>query len=463
VSVAALSSARLLGTSTFRWLLGYALVFVAIAAVIFGALFWQTNDLLTRRVLQTIAVEVQGLREQFRAGGPGLLVKTLTERSRTAGPGLYYLSSPFGAKAAGNLPGVPIELSGNGVSGLFSYLPPGETSGEPRLGAGVAIEIPGDYVLVVGRDVEDQRAFVVEARRLFLAGLALIGLLGIGGGVLASRRLLRRIDRMSAASTRIMAGDLSGRVPVTGSGDELDRLAQSLNQMLARIEELMAGLREVSDNIAHDLRTPLNRLRNRAEEALRAGDHRAALERNIEEADDLIRTFNALLSIARLEAGAARESLMELDLAGIVRDAADLYEPLLEEAGLELEATIESGITVRADRQLVTQAIANLLDNAIKYGGGSGPVTVTLSRAGDMAELTVADRGPGIPAADRERALKRFVRLETSRTRPGSGLGLSLVSAVARLHGGSVRLEDNEPGLRVVVELPAHRHRASVK
>ncbi len=471
-----LAPGGLAGTSTFRWLIGYSLVFLLITGAIVGTLFWRTNDLLTRHVLATIASEVQGLREQFRAGGATLLVRSLAERSRVAGPGLYYLSSPFGEKAAGNLDGLPIELAANGTSGLFHYRPPGSGESASRLAAGVSIEIPGKYILVVGRDIEDQRSFAEDARRTFLIGLGLIGLLGLGGGVLASRRLLRRIDGMSAASRLIMAGDLTGRVPVSGAGDELDRLASSLNLMLARIEELMAGLREVSDNIAHDLKTPINRLRNRAEQALRDGggvvEYRAALEGSIEEADDLMRTFNALLSIARLEAGAARDNLGLLDLTGIVRDAAELYEPLVEEAGLRLETRIGDTIMVQADRQLITQAIANLIENAIKYGGGpdigraagvgspsstqatGGKVTVTLRRESEAAILTVADRGPGIPLEDRERALKRFVRLESSRTRPGSGLGLSLVAAVVRLHGGSVRLEDNGPGLRVTIALP---------
>jgi signal transduction histidine kinase len=237
--------------------------------------------------------------------------------------------------------------------------------------------------------------------------------------------------------------------------------------MLARIEQLMAGLREVSDNIAHDLKTPLSRLRNRVEGALREpyGEpvYREALERTIEEADGLIKTFNALLSIARIEAGAGGENRERLDVSALLCDVAELYEPVAEERGLVLRAEANGPILVHADRQLLGQAIANLIDNAIKYGavgetrgesGAKPEVEVTATEKGGVVEIAVTDRGPGIPAADRERVLDRFVRLEASRSEPGSGLGLSLVAAVARLHGGTLRLEDNAPGLRVVLALP---------
>jgi signal transduction histidine kinase len=259
---------------------------------------------------------------------------------------------------------------------------------------------------------------------------------------------------------------------VSGSGDELDRLAEGLNEMLGRISELMEGLQEVSDNIAHDLRTPLTRLRNHAEAALAFGGdaatYRQALEKTIEESDQLIRIFNALLLIARAEAGGDMGPLQPFDVGEAARSVADLYEPIAEEEGVELTVRAEDGLNIRGNRELVGQAIANLVDNALKYGApqkcvddavAKPDVAITARRAGRSVVLTVADRGPGIAPADRARVLDRFVRLEGSRSRPGSGLGLSLAAAVARMHGGTVDLEDNQPGLRVRLTLPAAEDR----
>jgi len=256
---------------------------------------------------------------------------------------------------------------------------------------------------------------------------------------------------------------MSRRIAVTGAGDEFDVLATNLNAMLERIEALMSGLREVSDNIAHDLKTPLSRLRNSAEAALRetgADAYREGLEHTIEKADELIKTFNSLLLVARLEAGALEENAERFDVGRAVRDVAELYEPVAEERGMGLAVNVKSGPQLTGNQQLVVQAVANLIENAIKYSGkpinaGSGAaISIDLAELPDAIEIAVADNGPGIAPEDRARVLKRFVRLEKSRTEPGTGLGLSLVQAVARLHGGSVRLEDNRPGLRVVLTLP---------
>jgi signal transduction histidine kinase len=287
--------------------------------------------------------------------------------------------------------------------------------------------------------------------------------LGVIGGWLAASRVLRRVDAMTQTTRAIMAGDLDGRLHVAGNGDELDRLASSLNLMLERIGELMRGMREVSDNIAHDLKTPLTRLRNRADEALRRASSpeelRAALEAVIEEGDGLIRVFNALLMIARLEAGSARDILVPLDLGQAVRGVGDLYEALAEDQGLVLDVRAEEGLTIAGNRELIGQALANLVDNALKYGAASegteARVTLEAWRAGGSVRLAVSDPGPGIPEAEHGRVLERFVRLEDARTRPGFGLGLSLVNAVVRLHQGTLRLSDNAPGLRVEISFPA--------
>jgi signal transduction histidine kinase len=457
---------KLFRTTTFRLSLTYLALFSAAAIVAIFYIYWNTTVLLSRQLNQTIDAELKGLAEQYRAGGLEQLVRIVAERSGTPGNSLYLVADSEGRRLAGNLSAVSPELWNSLGPVEFVYRRPATGGVEKRLAFANVFRLPSGYRLIVGRDIEDRRELARMVRSAMLWGLGVMAVFGIGGGYWVSRKLLARIDGLAATTRTIMDGDLTGRLPIRGSGDELDRLSEALNLMLARIEQLMAGLREVSDNIAHDLKTPLNRLRNRVEAALREpyGEpvYREALERTIEEADGLIKTFNALLSIARLEAGAGGENREKLDVSALLRDVAELYEPVAEERGIELRAETAAPIFVRADRQLLGQAIANLIDNAIKYGapdlsGGNGSmpeVEVSARAKGPTAEIVVTDRGPGVPDSERERVLDRFVRLEASRSEPGSGLGLSLVAAVARLHGGSLRLEDNAPGLRVVLTLP---------
>jgi signal transduction histidine kinase len=273
-----------------------------------------------------------------------------------------------------------------------------------------------------------------------------------------SRRLLRRVELVNRTSERVMAGNLSDRVPVGGSGDEFDQLAANLNRMLDQIERLMTAMREVTDDVAHDLKTPLARLRARLELALigpaDGGEPKEAIRAAIDEADRLLATFNALLGIAEAEAGAGRDRMSVLDLSEIARTAVEFYEPVAEERGFSLTLEAEPGVRIRGDRHLLSQALANLIDNALKYAGG-GEVSVRVLECDGHAALEVADRGPGIPEADRESVFDRFVRLEPSRSTPGNGLGLSLVRAVAHHHDGTAALADNRPGLRAVLEFPA--------
>jgi len=454
---------KLFRTTTFRLSLTYLALFSAAAIVAIVYIYWNTTVLLSRQLNQTIDAELKGLAEQYRAGGLDQLVRIVAERSTTPGNSLYLVADSDGRRLAGNLSAVTPDLWNSLGPVEFVYRRPAAGGVENRLAFANVFRLPSGYRLIVGRDIEDRRELARMVRSAMLWGLGVMAVFGIGGGFWVSRKLLARIDGLSDTTRTIMDGDLAGRLPVNGSGDELDRLAESVNLMLARIEQLMAGLREVSDNIAHDLKTPLNRLRNRVEAALREpyGEpvYREALERTIEEADGLIKTFNALLSIARLEAGAGGENRESLDVSALLRDVTELYEPVAEERGLELKAEADAPIYVRGDRQLLGQAIANLIDNAIKYGttdaaGAKPEVEVSTETRGGMVEIVVTDHGPGVPSSDRERVLDRFVRLEASRSEPGSGLGLSLVAAVARLHGGSLSLEDNAPGLRVVLALP---------
>jgi len=323
------------------------------------------------------------------------------------------------------------------------------------------LRLPNGSVLLVGRDIEERRRFAALIRRTLYFALGFTIVLGLLGGLLMSRNFLHRIDSITAASRSIMAGDLSQRVPVSGSGDELDQLSVSLNQMLDQIERLMAGMKEISSNVAHDLRTPLARLRSRVEAALRTDDPgalKAALEQTIEEADALLATFNALLSIARTEAGQILEGLKPVDLKEVLTEIAELFAPLAEESGGSLSLSADESVTVRSDRQLLAQAISNLIDNALKYGvprGKNGPeITLSLRHTPREAIIAVADRGPGIAEEDRSRVTERFVRLDRARSLPGSGLGLSLAQAIARLHNGKLVLKDNAPGLLIELVLP---------
>ncbi len=458
--------AKLFRATAFRLTLVYLLVFALFAAFLLGYFALNTRRLITEEITSTVDAEIAGLSEQYNQGGIRRLVFVIETRSRRPGSSLYLVTTPSGEGLAGNIGSlVPGVLAKPGwMETVYRRLEEPETAEHRALVR--VLQLPGGFHLLVGRDLEErERLFDIIAN----AGrwsLAIVMILGIAGGVFVSRRVLNRVDAMTHTAQTIMAGDLSGRLPIAGSGDELDRLASNLNAMLERIEALMRGLKEVSDNVAHDLRTPLTRLRNHAEEALRTAKdeagYRGALEATIEESDGLIRTFNALLMIARAESGEAREGMSEFDAAEVAHDVSELYEPLADDKGLALRVETTSA-PVKGNRELVSQALANLVDNAIKYAaepganGANGVVSeivVTAGAEGDRIKLAVRDGGPGIPASDRAHVVERFVRLEQSRTKPGSGLGLSLAAAVARLHGGELKLEDNAPGLKAILDLP---------
>ncbi len=457
---------KLLRTTAFRLSIIYFGLFALTAAVAVSYLYYKTNILLAAELEDTVHAEIQSLAQRYKQEGIDGLRRAVVERSQTPGNSLYLVADAEGHYLGGNLKAVSQELWNSTGRVAFYYRRAGDESGVKRFAFAVVFRLANGYRLVVGRDIDDQQRFGEVVRSAFLWTLAGLAIVGLGGGILIGRSLLHRIETITDATRRIMAGDLSGRIPVTDSGDEFDRLAISLNLMLKRIEELIAGFKEVSDNIAHDLKTPLNRLRNRAETALRDREDpqllRAALQSIIEDADDLIKTFDALLSIARLEAGADHRTDERFDLGIVITDVFELYEPVAEERGLSLTLNADGRTMVEGKRELIAQAVANLLDNAIKYGApaaqspGShdGNIMLSLVPHDDLAEIVIADHGPGIPAQERERVFKRFVRLEASRSKPGSGLGLSLASAVARLHGGSLILADNHPGLKAVLTLP---------
>ena len=461
---------KLFRTTAFKLTLVYLTVFALFAMFLLAYFAWNTRRLITEQITQTVDAEISGLSEQYNLGGIRRLVIIVDNRARRPGSSLYLVTTNAGESLAGNvgslLPGI-LERTG-WIETEYRRLD--EAEGADHHALLRVIQLPGGFRLLVGRDLEERERLYDVVLSAGKWSAAIVVVLGLVGGFFVARRVLRRVDAMTETTRSIMEGDLGERLPVAGSGDELDRLAVNLNAMLERIEALMHGLKEVSDNIAHDLKTPLTRLHNRCEEALRTatteGEYRAALESTIEESDGLIRTFNALLMIARAESGQARDNMSELDAADVARGVGELYEPLAEEQGLSLIVEAPSAVPVHGNRELISQALANLVDNAIKYaalankaGNKAQTITVTAGTEGDRVLLSVIDQGPGIPASMRERVVERFVRLDQSRTVPGSGLGLSLVAAVARLHGGELKFEDNtvgpDPtGLKAIIALP---------
>jgi signal transduction histidine kinase len=465
---------KLIRTTAFRLTLVYLFLFALFAASLLGYFAWNTRRLITEQITTTVNAEIGEISDIYGRRGLRGLIFTIENRALRPGANLYLVTTPAGQAIGGNVgslaPGVMATIGWSETA--YRRLDEQDTADHHALV--YVTELPNGFRLLIGRDLDERRQLFGIVAKAAQFSLLIVVVLGIGGGIFVARRVLRRIDAMTGTTQRIMAGDLSGRLPVGRSGDELDRLAENLNAMLERIEALMMGLKEVSDNIAHDLKTPLTRLRNRAEEALASSgseaEYRAALERTIEESDGLIRTFNALLMIARAESGQARDNMDNFDAAEVANGIHELYEPLAEDDGMSLNVRTAFA-PLHGNRELISQALANLVENAIKYGkpvlsaqplgadavAGSGgkEILIEARRDGDQVLLSVTDHGPGIPESDRKHAVERFVRLEASRTQSGSGLGLSLASAVATLHGGELRLGNAHPGLTATLAIPA--------
>jgi len=486
----ALSLPAIMRTTAARLSALYFLLFALCAVLLVFYMTSLSARMLTAQTQDTINDEVAGLDRAYRRGGLPVLVRVVEARSRQPGANLYLIADANGQILTGNVqslePGV-IETEG-WTTEPFSYQRFGEgeldrlrsgasdqaapPSGENEMqvegekghnAIALVLRLPNQMIMLVGRDLGEPERFRAVIRRALMLALGMMGLGGLLIWFFVGRAALKRIDSVSEASRRIMGGDLSGRLPVTGAGDEFDRLSENLNTMLARIAKLNEGLKQVSDNIAHDLKTPLTRLRNRAEATLagrqKTPDYRQALESTIAESDQLIKTFNAILMISRLEAGYSSETTSRVDLAAAVRDVVELYEPVAEEAGVILETSATQAFAVDGNRELIGQALSNIVDNAIKYSAdssGQPTVRVALERVGHEIRLSVSDNGQGIPDdADRARVTERFVRLEKSRSQPGSGLGLSLAKAIMTFHKGRLDLLPADPGLSVIMSFPA--------
>lgn len=456
-------------TTWFRLALLFTVLQLTVVLVVLWGVYRLTAAHVDGRMDQMLAAEIESLELVFRRSGLPGLAREVAERSEQGLDSMIYiLADPRGARVVGNLAAWPPAVLPDGTVRTIELTDP-TRGGRLVPVAARAFVLPAGHRILVGIERSERQELQdrIEIALVWAVGLTLVAGLVVGGWF--GRRALRQVDVINATATRIVAGNLGERVPRSGADDELDRLAENLNRMLDRIAHLMGGLRSVTDAVAHDLRTPLTRLRARLESALAAPDltdaARRSLEESVQECDRLLGIFRALLGIAEAEAAAGGEAVAEVDLAALAADVADLYGPAAEEKGLALDLSVPGApVAVVGNPQLLAQALANLLDNAVKFTPGGGRIGLTVDRAPEgRPRLTVADTGPGIPAAERERVLDRFVRLEPSRSTPGHGLGLSLVDAVARRHGARLSLEDAAPGLRVVLMFPGDgRLRAGV-
>jgi signal transduction histidine kinase len=431
---------RILRTISFRLAALYLLLFVASAVILGGVIYWTTGAALEQQLAARVALGISHLEEAYHHGGLPRLIQAVEERERTPGALDYLVQAPDGAHVTGEIAAV-----GARRGWLVTQMHNSQTGNEPR-----RVRAFDDV-----RRVRDPEEAVLGA---FAWSIGATVVLGVAGGVWLSQVFLRRVDAISRTAEAIIAGDLSQRVPVRGTGDDLDYLAGTLNRMLDQIGALMESIRQASNNIAHDLRTPLSHLGHRLEDARARAttvtEYQQALDGAKQQIDALLTTFASLLRIAEVEAGAQRAAFAYVDLSAIADTVAEAFTPAAEEQGHKLRGAVTPAVAVYGDRELLTQMLANLVENALHHTPPGTEVHVLLSTGVAGVVLAVEDNGPGIPEAERERVLQRFYRLEHSRTTPGSGLGLSLVAAIAELHRSSLRLEDAYPGLRVSVTFP---------
>ncbi|WP_425407715.1 ATP-binding protein [Hyphococcus sp.] len=470
---------RILRTTSFRFTVIYVVLFAGAVAMLGAYLYSATFGEAAKQTDDVIDSEIGVLAELFSTSGPGMLTRVIRQRTAWSDDAIYMLiGAPSGAVLAGNLTALPPEaLTAEGDFFNFKFEKPlvdaagREVGVQQREARGkmmrfrAAPDAEQSYLVVVARDVAS-REYLRNRSQSVVTRAALVTIaFGVVIGLIFSRSLLRRVEVVNKTSRAIRGGDLSQRIPTTGAGDELDDLGENLNSMLDQIERLMAGMRDVSDNIAHDLRSPLTRIRNRLSDATGADQETkdTAIRATIEDSEKLLATFNALLSIARIQSGEGAGVLKPIDIVAIAEEMAELYEPAAQDAGFAFSLVTAPTPAVKGSRELVSQAVANFLDNALKYAAGGSRIELTVGPVkGGGAILSVADDGPGVAPEDRDRIFERFVRLEKSRSTPGSGLGLSLVSAIARAHGARLELKDglahadgDGHGLRIVMTFAA--------
>jgi signal transduction histidine kinase len=447
---------RPLRTSSFRLTILYAAMFGLSGLALFSIVTWSVTSFMAEQIDATVANELAEVQADAGDQDP-VALKRVIDGLTVNSPGIYYLlQSSDGRVLAGNMMAIDPVLGARSLD--WTHQAPDRHAIGGIRGRGVGL--PHGAYLFVG--ISDYQLGEVRevVRRTFLLGLGVTVVLAVAGGLIMSLGVLRRVEAVSRASRAIMTGDLGQRIALHGTGDEFDHLSTSLNTMLDRIQDLMLGLQQVSSDIAHDLRTPLTRLRQRLELARRREitieGLNAALDGAIENVDAILETFGALLRIAQIEAGTRRAGFRPVALSELLERLVEAYQPVAEEKAQDLQAKIAPGLRVNGDRELLTQLFANLIDNAIGHSPAEARLLIEASATLQGAQVIVSDTGPGIPAPYRLEVLQRFYRLEVSRTASGSGLGLSLVNAVAALHDATLSLQDNEPGLRCILRFPKH-------
>jgi signal transduction histidine kinase len=443
---------RLLRTTSFRLTMLYAAVFAVSVSVLFGIIYWSTAGFLSHQLEESVDIELATILEGQPEAGLHRLIDEVGDRAKRAPSGAFYLlQSREGGVLAGNLPARPITLGIVDTKGPELF----EPDAEPHGFRGRGVVTTENAYLLVGNDNFQLEEMQELIERTFGLVLAVTLALALAGGAFMSASLLRRVEGVSQTTRDIIDGNLARRMPVNGSDDEFDHLAISLNTMLDRMEALMEGLRQVSNDIAHDLRTPLTRLRQRLELARRRATTvealQEALDGSVEHVDQILDTFGALLRIAQIEGGSRRKTFRPVDLTELMRALAETYQPVAEECAQRLRCEVDDGLEIMGDRELLTQMFANLIENAIRHTPEHALIVLEGRRRGSRIEMAVRDNGPGIPTVFYDRVFQRFFRLEQSRTTPGSGMGLSLVAAVASLHDIAISLGDNQPGLIVTL------------
>jgi signal transduction histidine kinase len=449
--------AKFWGTVAFRLALSYGLLAICSMSVISAAFYFGTVGVLARSTDAKLHSLSQRLTEHFESRGEDGLrreIQQLLADGIEQDTEVYLLVGPDGRRTVGNIFGwtkasAPLDTLTN-----LAVV----RNGRPSLSRLLPRLLPDGSILVVGRDLQDQREIEQLVWRALLAGGAVALLLAVGGALVFRRQLEHRVGAIRRTALEIEAGDLSRRIPISDVGDEFARLSRDINRMLDRIEHLMDGVRHVSNAIAHDLRTPLGRIRSSLEEALSPGGGTAQLAVTarfaIEQVDELIQILDRLLQIAEAESGARRQSFAPVPIASVLSDVVELYDAAAEDKGITLISEVDGRPIALGDKNLLTSALANLIDNALKYAGRGSIVQVRAIEERDTVAVVVQDDGPGIPASERARVVDRFYRLDQSRSLPGNGLGLSIVTAIASLHWGELDLADASPGLIARVVLP---------